>query len=231
MIGELRTIYRDSYAREFYPDKTNCIHLPGLAKNSPTLTPTATQLNRRAVSEHFRALQRRFIERNMKTIINSIVIIALSLISCNKVKYKTFISSDGWLEIKYPTLWNHSEVDKGTYLFKNDMKWSGNFRVTPLKVSGVDKNLQPFNIDNYILDEINKNPGAKLILIGKYKTVNYFLSTIDDNVPITVQNWIFGQDNIIIIASYTAPTNKLNDRRVKREIEFCKRSIETLKIK
>jgi hypothetical protein len=33
--------YRDSYVIGFYRDQTPCVHLPGLAKNSPTLTQTA----------------------------------------------------------------------------------------------------------------------------------------------------------------------------------------------
>ena len=33
--------YRDSYVRELYRDGTTCVRLPGLAKNSPTLTQTA----------------------------------------------------------------------------------------------------------------------------------------------------------------------------------------------
>ena len=61
LIREFLTVYRDSNARDFYLDRRNCIHLPGLAKNSPTLTPLlhrgrlpATQLNRRAVIVHWR---------------------------------------------------------------------------------------------------------------------------------------------------------------------------------
>jgi hypothetical protein len=33
--------YRDSYVIGFYRDQTTCVHLPGLAKNSPTPTQTA----------------------------------------------------------------------------------------------------------------------------------------------------------------------------------------------
>jgi hypothetical protein len=36
------TIIRDFYGRELYLDKNPFTHLPGLAKNSPALTRTAT---------------------------------------------------------------------------------------------------------------------------------------------------------------------------------------------
>jgi hypothetical protein len=41
VTSKLRFHYRDSYVREFYRDQTPCIHLPGLAKNSPTPTQTS----------------------------------------------------------------------------------------------------------------------------------------------------------------------------------------------
>src|SRR5450759_1004530 len=42
MTSKLRTYYRDSYVISLYRDGTTCVRLPGLAKNSPTLTQTAT---------------------------------------------------------------------------------------------------------------------------------------------------------------------------------------------
>jgi hypothetical protein len=44
VTSKSRFHYRDSYAIGFYRDQTPCVHLPGLAKNSPTLTQTATNL-------------------------------------------------------------------------------------------------------------------------------------------------------------------------------------------
>ena len=49
VTSKWRFHYRDSYVREFYRDQTTCVRLPGLAKNSPTLTLSATQLYHRAV--------------------------------------------------------------------------------------------------------------------------------------------------------------------------------------
>ena len=46
---KLRSYYRDSYVIGLYRDGTPSHRLPGLAKNSPTPTPTATQLYHRAV--------------------------------------------------------------------------------------------------------------------------------------------------------------------------------------
>jgi hypothetical protein len=41
VTSKLRFHYRDSYVIGFYRDQTTCVHLPGLAKNSPTPTQTA----------------------------------------------------------------------------------------------------------------------------------------------------------------------------------------------
>ena len=49
VTSKLRCYYLDSYVIRLYRDGTTCVHLPGLAKNSSTLTQTATQLYHRAV--------------------------------------------------------------------------------------------------------------------------------------------------------------------------------------
>ena len=41
MTIKLRSYYRDYYVIRLYRDGTTFVHLPGLAKNSPTLTQTA----------------------------------------------------------------------------------------------------------------------------------------------------------------------------------------------
>ena len=41
VTSKWRFHYRDSYVIGFYRDQTTFVHLPGLAKNSPTLTQTA----------------------------------------------------------------------------------------------------------------------------------------------------------------------------------------------
>src|SRR5665647_3554668 len=42
VTSKLRCYSRDSYVIGFYRDQTTSVSLPGLAKNSPTLTQTAT---------------------------------------------------------------------------------------------------------------------------------------------------------------------------------------------
>jgi hypothetical protein len=42
VTSKLRTYYRDSNVMGFYSDRTTFVRLPGLAKNSPTLTQMAT---------------------------------------------------------------------------------------------------------------------------------------------------------------------------------------------
>jgi hypothetical protein len=48
VTSKLRCYYRDSYVIGFYRDGPTFVRLPGLAKNSPTLTQTATQLYHQA---------------------------------------------------------------------------------------------------------------------------------------------------------------------------------------
>ena len=50
VTSKLHFHYRDSYVIGFYRDQTTCIRLPGLAKNSPTLTQTATHYTTRPLA-------------------------------------------------------------------------------------------------------------------------------------------------------------------------------------
>jgi len=155
----------------------------------------------------------------------------LILFGCTKIKFKTFNTEQGWLTIQYPSIWTQSEEDEGTYLFKNDKSWKGSFRITPLKVSGKNKDSLDFNIDNYLKDEIKKNKGSKMIKIGPYNTVNYYDTATEDGQNLTLQYWIFGQGNTIIIATYTTLTDKINNSDIRKEIDYCKQTISRLKIK
>ncbi|HEX7492618.1 MAG TPA: hypothetical protein VF346_00225, partial [Bacteroidales bacterium] len=51
---ECRFHYRDSYVISFYRDKTTCVHLSGLAKNSPTLTRSATHYTTGPLAQIFK---------------------------------------------------------------------------------------------------------------------------------------------------------------------------------
>ena len=145
--------------------------------------------------------------------------------------YKKFISNKGWLAFDYPSTWTQTEEDEGTFLFMDKENWKGNFRITPLKISGNSKDSVDLKLQNYIIDEINKNKGAKLITIGQYKPAHYSKITIQDKKSLTMLYWIFENNQVLITATFTIDSNRLNEIDVNHEIDYCKKVLETLKIK
>ena len=64
VTSKLRCYYRDSYVIDFYRDGTPCVLLPGLAKNSPTLTQTATSYTTEPLAFIYRPLRDRNLLRD-----------------------------------------------------------------------------------------------------------------------------------------------------------------------
>ena len=60
VTSKWRFHYRDSYVIGFYRDGTPCVRLPGLAKNSPTLTQTAPNYTTEPLCLNLNTLRDRF---------------------------------------------------------------------------------------------------------------------------------------------------------------------------
>ena len=56
VTSKCRFHYRDSYIIGFYRDQTTRVRLPGLAKNSPTLTQTATYYTTEQLAQIFKSV-------------------------------------------------------------------------------------------------------------------------------------------------------------------------------
>jgi hypothetical protein len=70
VTSKRRFHYRDSYVIGFYRDQTTCVHLPGLAKNSPTPTQTAPNYTTEplgfiAARPHAVLLRELFLDKNI----------------------------------------------------------------------------------------------------------------------------------------------------------------------
>jgi hypothetical protein len=146
------------------------------------------------------------------------------------MKYKKFVSNQGWLTFDYPSEWTQSEEEEGTYLFMNNDNWKGSFRITPLKIAGDDKADIDSRLLSYVNDEIIKNKDSKLVKIGQLSIAHYSVTKVQDEDPLTILYWIFGHKQVLVIATFTIDTNRLNNRDVNHEIDSCKKALETLKI-
>jgi hypothetical protein len=93
VTSKWRFHYRDSYVIGFYRDQTPCVHLPGLAKNSPTLTRTAPNYTTEPLAVRSRAkssITQSLINFLMKSLIfiSACLIINSCAISLSDMKHK-----------------------------------------------------------------------------------------------------------------------------------------------
>jgi len=166
--------------------------------------------------------------RDLKIIIT--IGILSGLIGCTKMTDKKFVSNQGWLTFDYPSTWDQSEEDEGTYLFMDNDNWKGNFRITPLRISGKDTDSIDLRLQKNVEEQIDKNKGARFIKLGQYNVATYFKTIVQDGDTLTILYWIFEQNQTMITASFTIDANRFEDNDVKREIRHCEKTIETLKI-
>ena len=86
------------------------------------------------------------------------------------MRSKVFLSSNGWFSMKLPDEWEEYEDDnEGTYAFFNTKSWSGNLRITPLRISNADNNM----VVEFLKSELEKNEGALQINIEKHTIVSF----------------------------------------------------------
>ena len=50
---------------------------------------------------------------------------------------KKFISPGAWFSMNYPSDWNEFEDGEGSFLFYNPDVWTGNFRISAFKGTGL----------------------------------------------------------------------------------------------
>jgi hypothetical protein len=146
------------------------------------------------------------------------------------MKYKKFVSNQGWLSLDYPAEWTQTEEEEGTYLFMNNDNWKGSFRITPLKITGEDKADIDSRIQTYVNDEIKNNKDSKLIKFGQFKAAHYSVTKDQNENPLTILYWIFGLKQVLVIATFTIDTIRLTNQDVSHEINSCNKALETLKI-
>jgi hypothetical protein len=160
----------------------------------------------------------------------AISITIIFLLGCNNISFKRFESNQGWLIFDYPAYWTQFEEEDGTYMFLDTNEWKGNFRITPLRIDGLNDDSISFNMDKNINDELHKHDGARLIKIGQKDVVFYSKEIVENQENLTILYWVFGQNKTIIIASFTIDSKRIQNKEIEKEILNCKKVLEIMKI-
>jgi hypothetical protein len=161
-----------------------------------------------------------------------VFLIILLILSCskenNKMDYKTFVSPQGWFSLQLPPNWDQYEDEEGTYAFFDTIRWTGNFRLTPLKWEAhTDSN----KTADFLQGELNDNQNSVKSKIGSFDCVSYKKYTIQDNEEFVMYYWTLGNNDILFISSFCIDKRKEKTKENKEALEKINAILQSIKIK
>jgi len=143
---------------------------------------------------------------------------------------KKFTSKNGWFELNYPIHWTCFEEEDGTYLFMDNEDWKGNLRITAMRLETNDTESKDRFLKNHLEDELLENKGAKRLKLGDKEAVKYSKDIIQDGDSLETHYWTTGDNTTLLICSFTIDKDKVNNDEVKKEFEYAKRTLTSIKI-
>jgi hypothetical protein len=146
------------------------------------------------------------------------------------MKYTEFISEKGWYKMKLPLNWAEYEAEEGTNAFFNTVKWTGNFRITPIQF---DEEFNDESVNKFINEKSEEHKDNNPILkqFGSFQSVSFKEKSYEDNEVCMVYFWYLRKIGHLYICSFTIEGSKDNSESNNVELEkinFVLNSIETI---
>ena len=145
---------------------------------------------------------------------------------------KVFTSSNGWFKLILPPHWDEYELEneEGTYGFFNSQSdhWTGNLRVTPLKLSPVD-DASDLKIRQHIDDELAEHDGAVRMKIGDFDCAFYKQDSQADDEPQLLYYWIMGNRGFLFICTLTISKEREFSKEADSELATAQEIIKSIK--
>jgi hypothetical protein len=133
-----------------------------------------------------------------------------------------FTTPDALFSWVLPPDWSEYDDDEGTYCFFNTISWTGNFRITPLK-------LNPKNsVASTISEQISNNANAIEVKIGDYDCAFYKRDITQDEDSLVIYFWITGMENYLFTCSFVI--DKDQESTNKNELELVEDIIKSIKL-
>ena len=141
-----------------------------------------------------------------------------------------FISYDNWFSLILPENWSeYDDGDEGTYAFFDTQKWTGNFRITPIRwqsASDITEN----KASKLIEGELVENEGAVRKLIGSFDCAYYKKNSIQGDNRSVVYYWVAGIGSNLFICSFTIDAIQENTDQNRLELEKIEEIIQGIEI-
>lgn len=166
------------------------------------------------------------LHRNMRFLF--IYLLVTIIVSGCNVKSKHFTSTNGWFGVDIPPDWDeYDDGEEGTYAFFNSKNWTGNLRITPLKVSnssGRDAAAESLE------SGIKKNRTAQRIKLGDLDAIYYKEEVEQDGKKMIMYYWHTGKKDMIFFCSFTLDKDMEYNKKNQNELELVQNILSTIKI-
>lgn len=129
---------------------------------------------------------------------------------------KRFVSADEWFQLSYPAGWtNETDTDGTPMFFEPD--GLGVLRVSVLWVMADDAT--PFDVSEKLQKRLEKVPGAQWVQLPGRRAVYYAQDTEEEQEPVQMHWWEFGQGRAFLMCSYALPKRHAATDRAAKELE------------
>lgn len=137
------------------------------------------------------------------------------------MSYWKFIYSTGWFSTTLPENWSEYDDEEGTAAFFNTDQWSGNLRITPVRLGGMDVDKSPTMVS------LNNNQNEITVKLGKW-IASFYSERSSDNC--TIYYWTIGSTSMWFMCSFTIDEEFLNTERNEKELAVVEEIIGNIEI-
>lgn len=139
------------------------------------------------------------------------------------MNYWHFTSVNNWFSLTLPENWSEYDDEDGTAAFFNKEKWSGNLRITAVRIT----NIEADKISSFAQSKTGDDPNAILVKLGNWDTVFYSEKSTDGCI---VYYWTMGSSNFWFVCSFTIDDEFFDTERNIKELDVVEEIISSIKI-
>lgn len=129
---------------------------------------------------------------------------------------KRFVSPDDWFQLSYPEGWTTEMDSDGTPMFYEPSGF-GVLRISAFWVMA--DNTKPFDVSDKLQRRLEKVAGAQWMQLPGRRAVYYVQDTQEEEEPIQMHWWEFGQGRAFVMCSYALPKRHIATDQAKQELE------------
>ncbi|MBV8389725.1 MAG: DUF3805 domain-containing protein [Mucilaginibacter sp.] len=137
------------------------------------------------------------------------------------MNYWKFTSSDDWFSTKLPENWAEYDDEIGTAAFFNTKQWSGNLRITPVRLAETDIDKTPVTVSLY------DNQNALVVKLGDWVAEFFSEPSSDDCI---IYYWTIGSKSMWFMCSFTIDKKFFNTETNEKELAVVEGIISKIEI-